>query len=113
MSHELYKPPFNCASQPELILAVAVLGFEAAALAVMADGAAEVREPVAALPAAVALDVSHGRRVGMRLERLRVAGEAGIVAGDVTGGAAVHAGIAEAGDEGLLDARGEIGRAHV
>ena len=56
---------------PELILAVAVLGFEAAALAVVADGAAEVGEFVAALPVAVALDVAHGGRVGMRLERLR------------------------------------------
>ena len=64
---------------PEFVLAVTVFGFEAAALAVVADGAAEVGEFVAALPAAVALHVAHGGRVGMRLERLGVAGEARIV----------------------------------
>ena len=41
--------------RPELVLAVAVVGFEAAALAVVADGAAEVGELVAPLPVAVAL----------------------------------------------------------
>ncbi len=91
---------------PELILAVAEFGFEAAALPVVADGAAEVGEFVAALPMPVALDVAHGGRIGMGFERLRVIGEARIVARDVAGGAAVYAGIAEAGDDGLLDARG-------
>ena len=91
---------------PELILAVTVFGFEAAALAVVADGAAEIGEFVAALPVAVALHVAHGGRVRVRLEGLRVAGKARIVGGDVAGGAAVHASIAEAGDDGLLDARG-------
>ena len=51
---------------PEFVFAVAVERLQAAALPVVADGAAEIGELVAALPAAVALDVAQGRGVGMR-----------------------------------------------
>ncbi len=78
--------------------------FQPAALPVVADRAAEVRELVAALPAAIALVIAKRRGVAVGAERLRVLLEPRIVGGDVTGAAAVHLRIAELGDDVLFDA---------
>ncbi len=81
-----------------------VESLQPAALPVVTDRTTEVREPVAALPAAVALVIAQRRRVTVRAERLRVLLKPRIVGGDVTGAAAVHLRIAELSDDILLDA---------
>lgn len=88
---------------PELLFAVRVGNVETAALAVVAGGAAEVSELVAAFPAAVAEGVAHGLGVRMGGQRLLGRGEAGIVDGDVAALAAVNLRTAERRDDGLLN----------
>ena len=90
---------------PVLVFTVGVEGIEAAPLAVVADGAAKVREFVTALPAAVFLDVSERGGIAVGVQRLGVSLEARVVAGDVAGSAAIDARFAELGDDDLLDAR--------
>ena len=90
---------------PVLIIAVRVFGFKTSALAVMADRAAEVCELVTPFPAPVALYIAQRSRIGMRLQRLKMIFETRIVDREMTGGAAVHAVIAELRHDNLFNLR--------